>query len=78
MDDVDWGEDEEVEDVSSGLCAVATTVDQAHRRTEKQEDLSYEDLYGSPAPKEEEGLTTAQLKEFISGQIKELEGSAEE
>ncbi len=78
MDDVDWGEDDEVEDVSSGLCAVATTVDQAHRRTGKQQDLSYEDLYGSPAPKEEEELTTRQLKEFISGQIRELEGSAEE
>ena len=75
MDDVDWGTDDEVEDVSSGLCAVATTVGQAHRRTGKQQDLSYEDLYGSPAPKEEEGLTTGQLKEFISGQIRELEGS---
>ncbi len=42
---------------------------------EKETAPSYEDLYGVPAPeKDEEGLTTPELKDYIHEQIENLEG----
>ncbi len=44
-----------------------------HEKDEHQ--LSYEDLYGVPAPeKNEEGMTTSELKDYIHEQIEDLEG----
>ncbi|MBN1389048.1 MAG: FG-GAP repeat protein, partial [Candidatus Thermoplasmatota archaeon] len=46
----------------------------ALEKEREQEYLSYEQLYGVPAPeKEEEGMTTQELKEYLHGQIEELE-----
>ncbi|MGA1820332.1 MAG: putative Ig domain-containing protein, partial [Thermoplasmatota archaeon] len=46
----------------------------ALEKEREQEYLSYEQLYGVPAPeKEEEGLTTRELKEYIHEKIGELE-----
>ena len=40
---------------------------------ELTKDETYEAMYGEPAPKEEEGMTTGELKGFIHEQIEELE-----
>ncbi|MGA1873271.1 MAG: cadherin repeat domain-containing protein, partial [Thermoplasmatota archaeon] len=46
----------------------------ALEKEREEEYLSYEELYGVPAPeKEEEGMTTTELKDYIHGQIEELE-----
>ncbi|MBN1389569.1 MAG: putative Ig domain-containing protein, partial [Candidatus Thermoplasmatota archaeon] len=46
----------------------------ALEKEREQEYLSYEQLYGVPAPKkEEEGLTTKELKDYIHEKIEELE-----
>jgi LPXTG-motif cell wall-anchored protein len=46
----------------------------ALEKEREDEYASYEDLYGVPAPeKDEEGLTTAELKEYIHEKIEELE-----
>ncbi len=61
-------------------------MDEAARKKEEEERAalakekessapSYEDLYGIPAPeKDEEGLTTSELKDYIHEQIEDLEG----
>jgi hypothetical protein len=38
-----------------------------------EEQLSYEQLYGIPAPEEEEGMTTRELKDYIHERIEDLE-----
>ena len=45
---------------------------------ELTKEETYEAMYGEPAPKEEEGLTTKELKGFIHEQIEGLEEGKEE
>jgi len=47
----------------------------ALEKEREEEFASYEDLYGVPAPVEEEGMTTSELKDYIHDQINELEES---
>jgi len=48
----------------------------ALEKEREEEYTSYEELYGIPAPeKDEEGLTTKELKDYIHEQIEDLEGS---
>ena len=57
---------------------VAISVTEAHASLGKgSRKVSYEDLYGVPAPQKEEGMTTRELRDYISSQIKELESSEE-
>jgi len=57
---------------------VAITVAEAHANLGKgSKPVSYEDLYGVAAPQKEEGMTTKELKDYISGQIQELEKKEE-
>ncbi|MGA1793891.1 MAG: putative Ig domain-containing protein [Thermoplasmatota archaeon] len=55
-------------------CDVALTPTEAHSHLGKgSKKVSYEELYGMQAPpKQEEGMTTRELKDFISDQIEEL------
>jgi hypothetical protein len=56
-------------------CDVALSPTEAHAHLGKgSAAVSYEELYGSPAPKmEDKGMTTKELKNFIHEQINELE-----
>ncbi len=66
--------DEDRSVVSGVKSDVAISTAEAHANLGKgSKQISYEDLYGVPAPKEEEGLTARELKEYISGKITELE-----
>ncbi|MCK5772285.1 MAG: hypothetical protein KAH57_00710, partial [Thermoplasmata archaeon] len=47
-----------------------TGEEEEHELTKEE---TYEAMYGEPAPKEEEGMTTDELKGFIHEQIEELE-----
>jgi cbb3-type cytochrome oxidase subunit 3 len=53
--------------------AVPMSVAEAHANLGKDRPKSYEELYGIPAPKQEEGLTTVELKEEIGKMADELE-----
>ena len=52
---------------------VPLTAAEAHSLDTNHKPQSYEDLYGAPAPKLEEGLTTAELKDEIGNMARELE-----
>ncbi|MCK5773523.1 MAG: hypothetical protein KAH57_07015, partial [Thermoplasmata archaeon] len=49
--------------------------EEEHELTKEE---TYEAMYGEPAPEEEEGMTTEDLKGYIHEQIEELEGKKEE
>ncbi len=52
---------------------VAISVTEAHASLGKgSKKVSYEDLYGMPAPEQEEGMTTRELRDYISSQIDDL------
>ncbi|MGA1820800.1 MAG: Ig domain-containing protein, partial [Thermoplasmatota archaeon] len=55
-------------------CDVALTPTEAHSHLGKgSKKVSYEELYGMQSPpKQEEGMTTRELKDFITDQIEEL------
>ena len=65
----------EEEEVPQVKCDVALSPTEAHAHLGKgSKSVSYEDLYGSPSPKKEDaGMTTRELKDFIHDQINELE-----
>ena len=67
--------DENEGKVRSGVSLdIAITPAEAHAKLGKgSKDVSYEDLYGAPAPKMEDGMTARELKDYISGQIEDLE-----
>ncbi len=52
-----------------------TGEEEEHELTKEE---TYEAMYGEPAPKEEEGMTTDELKGYIHEQIEELEEEKEE
>jgi hypothetical protein len=56
-------------------CDVSLTPAEAHAHLGKgSKEISYEELYGAvPSPEYDENITARELKDFISGQIKELE-----
>jgi len=60
-------------------CDVALTPTEAHSHLGKgSKKVSYEELYGlSSPPEQEEGMTTRELKDFITDQIEELEAMEE-
>ena len=69
------GSHDDDEKVPVTKCDVPLSAQEAHAQLGRgSKKVSYEDLYGTPAPKkDEEALDTKQLKEFIGEQIKELE-----
>jgi len=69
------GNFEDEEKVPGTKCDVSLSVQEAHAQLGRgSKKVSYEELYGTPAPKkDEEEMDSMQLKEFIGQQIKELE-----
>jgi hypothetical protein len=59
----------------AGVTNVPLTPTEAHAHLGKgSKPVSYEDLYGAPAPKVESGdLTTAELRDYIHNEVNELE-----
>jgi uncharacterized membrane protein len=51
---------------------------EAHANLGKDRPKSYEEMYGTPAPKQEEGLTAAELREEIGEMAEELESELKE
>jgi len=71
-------EDEDLKVGPAAKTEVAISVTEAHASLGKgSKKVSYEDLYGMPAPQKEDGMTTKELRDYISSQIDELKGSEE-
>ncbi|MCU0798920.1 MAG: putative Ig domain-containing protein [Candidatus Thermoplasmatota archaeon] len=66
-------EDEDLKVGPAAKTEVAISVTEAHASLGKgSKKVSYEDLYGMPAPEQEEGMTTRELRDYISSQIDDL------